>query len=125
MKVLDYGAERKWQGLSALSVPLLPKPQALVNYGRQRLFLWSVPGCCRLARSTLYAGVGGRLNRLGSTQPTFHLSHMSGSCRPRVYMGQIRCATSFFSESTSQLPTATSHHRQGLPVLETCRFCCL
>lgn len=26
MKVLDYGAERKWQGLSALSVPLLPKP---------------------------------------------------------------------------------------------------
>ena len=27
MKVLDYGAERKWQGLSALSVPLLPKPQ--------------------------------------------------------------------------------------------------
>lgn len=28
MKVLDYGAERKWQGLSALSVPLLPKPQA-------------------------------------------------------------------------------------------------
>ena len=25
MKVLDYGAERKWQGLSALSVPLLPK----------------------------------------------------------------------------------------------------
>lgn len=28
MKVLDYGAERKWQGLSALSVPLLPKPLA-------------------------------------------------------------------------------------------------
>ena len=28
MKVLDYGAERKWQGLSALSVPLLPKPQS-------------------------------------------------------------------------------------------------
>ena len=27
MKVLDYGAERKWQGLSALSVPLLPKSQ--------------------------------------------------------------------------------------------------
>nr|BDD36743.1 hypothetical protein [uncultured bacterium]BDD36835.1 hypothetical protein [uncultured bacterium]BDD36927.1 hypothetical protein [uncultured bacterium]BDD37019.1 hypothetical protein [uncultured bacterium] len=27
MKVLDYGAERKWQGLSALSVPLLPKPR--------------------------------------------------------------------------------------------------
>ena len=33
MKVLDYGAERKWQGLSALSVPLLPKP------------LESVPSC--------------------------------------------------------------------------------
>ncbi|HEP9117668.1 TPA: hypothetical protein VDV13_003513 [Pseudomonas aeruginosa] len=29
MKVLDYGAERKWQGLSALSVPLLPKPRHL------------------------------------------------------------------------------------------------
>lgn len=29
MKVLDYGAERKWQGLSALSVPLLPKPPSL------------------------------------------------------------------------------------------------
>ena len=28
IKVLDYGAERKWQGLSALSVPLLPKPQS-------------------------------------------------------------------------------------------------
>lgn len=30
MKVLDYGAERKWQGLSALSVPLLPKPRFAV-----------------------------------------------------------------------------------------------
>ncbi|EPH1731613.1 hypothetical protein P9775_006278 [Pseudomonas aeruginosa] len=31
MKVLDYGAERKWQGLSALSVPLLPKPHFQVD----------------------------------------------------------------------------------------------
>lgn len=35
MKVLDYGAERKWQGLSALSVPLLPKP--LLVKGGDRL----------------------------------------------------------------------------------------
>lgn len=32
MKVLDYGAERKWQGLSALSVPLLPKPHLQVVF---------------------------------------------------------------------------------------------
>lgn len=33
MKVLDYGAERKWQGLSALSVPLLPKPLFAACWG--------------------------------------------------------------------------------------------
>ncbi len=44
MKVLDYGAERKWQGLSALSVPLLPKPRFVAF--RARLTLPEPPGRC-------------------------------------------------------------------------------